>query len=144
MSAPAVVPRLPDWPSRLQRLMQARRSVPFAWGANDCFLFAADCADACTGVDPAEDLRGTYATEREALRTLQALGVDLAGLAAARFGAEIPPAFAQRGDVGLTEQAGRALLCVCASGRWVAPAEHGLAEAPPPHRAWRVAPCRPC
>ena len=142
MSTTRPAPRLPDWPSRLQALMQQRGRAPFAWGFNDCFLFAADCARACTGVDPAADLRGRYATEREALRILQQIGGTLAALAETRFGAEIAPAFAQRGDVGLTEQAGRALLCVNAGARWVAPSPEGLAEAPAPTRAWRIAP--PC
>ena len=64
-------------------------------------------------------------------------------------GARTPFLKAQKGPgvfaaSDLATQAGRALLCVCAAGRWVAPSEQGLAAAPPPHRAWRVAPCRPC
>lgn len=35
----------------------ARRSVPFAWGSNDCRLFAADAVQAMTGVDHAAELR---------------------------------------------------------------------------------------
>lgn len=141
MSAPGH--RLPDWSSRLQRLILARRRAPFVWGANDCFLFAADCAEACTGHDPAAELRYAYATEREALRKMQEVG-DLITLAATRFGPEVPPALAQRGDVGLTVQAGRLLLCVCNGLTWLAPTAEGLAEAPVPHRAWRVAACPRC
>ena len=129
--------RLPNWASRLQGLMLARRRAPFVWGANDCFLFAADCAEACTGIDPAAELRNAYATEREARRKMQEVG-DLITLAATRFGPEIAPALAQRGDVGLTVQAGRSLLCVCNGSTWLAPAPEGLAEAPAPYRAWRV------
>ncbi|WP_422049921.1 DUF6950 family protein [Shimia sp.] len=37
-------------------------SEPFEWGQNDCALWCASAALACTGFDPAADLRGTYNT----------------------------------------------------------------------------------
>ena len=97
-------PRLPDWPERLSDLVEARRNAPFAWGSHDCCLFAADAVLACTGQDPAADLRGAYATEAEA----EAMLADAGGLLALlgrihdqRGAGAIPPALAQRGDTVL-------------------------------------------
>ena len=58
--------RRADWPERLAEFIEARRLEPFAWGKNDCALFAADAVNLLIGVDYAESLRG-YTTERGAL-----------------------------------------------------------------------------
>lgn len=131
--------RLPNWQSRLQACLAERWARPFAWGTQDCALLAADCAQACTGVDPADELRGRYATARGAAGLLSARG-GLAALAAERLGAEVPPAMAQPGDVGLVLSAGRECLAVCVGPVWVAPGAQGLVHLPPAEirRAWRL------
>ncbi len=69
--------RFPNWPDLLAGFIEARRSRPFEWGANDCCLFAADWVALATGKDPAADLRGTYSTALSAQRIV----ADAGGLA---------------------------------------------------------------
>lgn len=66
--------RFIDWPQRLHRAIEARSGRPYAWGSNDCALFAADLIEAMTGHDLAKPFRGTYRTERGAKRMLKAHG----------------------------------------------------------------------
>jgi hypothetical protein len=66
--------RLSNWPKLLTEAINAAQSQPFAWGSNDCCLFAAGCAQAITGVDAAATLRGTYSTEAEAEAIIAAAG----------------------------------------------------------------------
>ncbi|MBX3605377.1 MAG: hypothetical protein KF788_08900 [Piscinibacter sp.] len=130
--------RVRDWQSRLQAIVCRRLQAPFAWGVNDCCLFAADCVLAVTGRDPAEDLRGAYADERGAARLLAAHG-GVVELAIARLGPVVPAALAQPGDVGLVRFDGRDTLAVCMGAHWMAPGEAGLATILPGQvlRAWR-------
>jgi len=133
--------RLPDWSLRLERLVRERLLMPFCWGLNDCALYAADSVLACTGMDPAHDLRGTYCTALQAARVMRRHG-GLAGLAASRLGEQVPAAMAQRGDVGISPQRdGAALLVVCNGTSWLAPSRFGLATAAQPAMAWRAARC---
>ena len=62
------------WRERLHALVLERRRMPFAWGENDCCLWAADAVLIQTGQDPAATWRGTYATEAEAVALLASLG----------------------------------------------------------------------
>ena len=93
--------RRADWPERLAEFIEARRLEPFAWGKNDCALFAADAVNLLIGVDYAESLRG-YTTERGALGKIKRAG-GLRAFAAAL--PEKPPGLAQRGDVVLVTEA---------------------------------------
>lgn len=141
-AAPMPTVRLRDWQSRLAALVEARQAAPFAWGSNDCCLFAADCAQACLGVDLVADLRGRYRDERSALRLLKHLG-GLAVLAGARLGAEVQPRMAQVGDVGLAaDEATGELLAVWLGAHWAAPGAAGLRRVAPTaiYRTWRL--CR--
>lgn len=61
--------RKEGWEQRLHALIEARRDTPFAWGENDCLMFAADCIFTMTGVDPTTEWRG-YSDEAEAKRRL--------------------------------------------------------------------------
>lgn len=72
MNAVAILPRRPDWALQLDAFLASRLRTPFAWGANDCALFAADAVLAQTGQDLAAGLRGLNA--REALRHVRAVG----------------------------------------------------------------------
>lgn len=130
--------RIRTWQSALHACVSTRLHKPFAWGSQDCCLFAADCVFAVTGIDPAADLRGTYATEREAARVLQKHG-GVAELAFQRIGPVVRTDQAQPGDVGVTQQEGRATLAVCMGAHWLAPGAQGLVHVPPERvaRAWR-------
>ena len=87
-----------DIPAELARFIEERRSQPFAWGANDCCLFAADWVTRATGRDPAAHYRGTYSSGIGAQRIIEKAGgiLELArelGLKPAQIG------LARRGDV---------------------------------------------
>lgn len=123
--------RLPDWPERLDRVVEAARHSAFAWGRVDCCLFAADAVAAVSGVDPAAPWRGTYADARTAARLLARMGglSVMATRIARRHGwPVVPPAFLGRGDVVLVRlDDGRAALAVCLGAALVLPAARGLA-----------------
>ena len=140
--APCPLVRLPDWPLRLEALLAARQQQPFAWGSQDCALFAADCVQALTGVDVAPPALRRHRTPRAALRSLRAHG-GLHGIAQAALGTPIDPALAGVGDVLLTRpsaQAHHPMLAVCNGATAIAPGPHGLVSlslAQVSH-AWRV------
>ncbi|MGP1665298.1 MAG: DUF6950 family protein [Rhodanobacter sp.] len=93
--------RKPDWANRLRETVAANRRVPFAYGQNDCALFAARCVDAITGSDwerslPHKDIKTAAAFRREE-----------GGLEAAvpkRLGNPIPGCGARRGDLCLIDR----------------------------------------
>ena len=60
-----------DRPAALAALIEAHRETPFAWGVHDCCLWAATAVQVQTGEDPAARLRGTYATEAEAVALIK-------------------------------------------------------------------------
>lgn len=126
------------WRERLDAFVLARRFTPFAWGTNDCCLFAADAVLAMTGVDHAADVRGTYSDAREAVQVLAGLG----GLAAvaSRGGPECPPLCARVGDVGIVNDGERDALAVCLGEVWAVPVTGGLAVMlfESAQRAWRI------
>lgn len=111
--------RLPDWPERLARFVEARRSRPFRWGENDCALFAADWVREATGRDPAAAFRGRYATAAGAVRALKRYGAgDLIATWTALEGAPLEsPRLAQRGDVVAVESGEGAALSICLDER---------------------------
>lgn len=113
--------RFPDWPQRLLAAVNARRAMPYAWGSNDCVLYAADMVAAITGIDLAEEFRGAYHDERGAAALMAREGwADLASLA----DAHLPRCLARprRGDlVLLPGTRGDYLGIVAASGVVAAP-----------------------
>lgn len=139
-----------SWPEDLHAFFEARRGEPFAWGKNDCCLFAADAIQAMTGADVAADYRSlSYSTEADAFAALhQVTGGNTveaaANYAAAKYGLrELPTTlFAQRGDLVLfSGAAGLALGIVGHNGRhaiFVSPT--GLNRVPLKSctKAWRV------
>jgi hypothetical protein len=131
--------RLHDWPERLAELIQQRLASPFAWGSNDCCLFAADAILATTGEDPAAALRGAYSDAAGALGVLN--GRQPADLAGELLGDPLPtPALAHRGDIVCHETDGRQTLGVCVGDQWCAPGDEGLVFQPMSQvrLAWRV------
>lgn len=118
--------RYPDWPERLAQYIDARRHAPFAWGVNDCAMFAADAVVALTGVDPVPSVRGTYDDARGAADLIDAAGGlrELVPLPAKTVG------HAQRGDIVLSDIDGRATLGVCVGADYAAPGDVGLVFRP--------------
>jgi cell wall-associated NlpC family hydrolase len=125
-----IMQRLPDWPERLYAYIESRRSTPFAWGVNDCAMFAAGAVRATTGVNrlPAFD---HWQDARGALRVLgKERGFEKA--MDARFDRRRSPLEAQRGDVVLmkTTNPPRKWLAVCDGPNCWAPAAEGLVSRP--------------
>ena len=139
---PRTLTRLPDWPLRLEAFVAARQQQPFAWGAQDCATFAADCVQAITGVDVAPPHLRQHRHARAALRSMRAHG-GLRAIAQAALGTPIPPILAGVGDVLLTRpgaQAHHPMLAVCNGASAIAPGPFGLVSlslAQVSH-AWRV------
>lgn len=116
--------RTRNWQAALSAFVAARRSEPFAWGSNDCCLFAADAVQAMTGIDHAAELRG-YGSARDAVRVVES-GGGLARIASRALGEPVAPAFAAVGDVVLIENEGRDLLALCNGTTALAPGELGM------------------
>ena len=130
--------RLPNWRVYLDAVLHARRRAPFAWGSNDCAIFAADCVRAQTGVDLADGLRGQNA--RQAIRTVRRHG-GIAALATRALGPACDARWASLGDVVLLYAGKREALGVCiGDGELVGPGPAGLALLPMSAAlaAWRV------
>lgn len=100
--------------------------MPFAWGVNDCCLFAADAVLALTGKDVAADVRGSYSDALGAARIIDARG-GLSAIATAALGASVLPVFAAVGDVVLLLNEGREMLAICNGTSAVAPGPDGMA-----------------
>jgi hypothetical protein len=125
-----------NWPLHLKAFLIARMATPFAWGVQDCALFAADAVKAqCIGApDLAAEFRGTYTDKAGAQAILDALGMaDMVAVADARLGGAHPaPTYARRGDIVVVESPyGPSLAVVGLDGLSAfSVAENGLARVP--------------
>lgn len=113
-----------DWQLRLEAFARSRASRPFAWGSNDCALFAADAVEAITGEHLCEDLRG-YAGVREALKMLKEHG-GVRGIASRALGEPIPVRMAAIGDVVVVPAGKREALGICNGGTVIVPGPGGM------------------
>lgn len=125
-----------DWPEQLAAFWRARRSMPFAWGSNDCCTLAADWVLRMTGTDP---ILRVWDDAHSAAVTLHSLG----GMQAAvteRMGEPIDWMLAQRGDIVMMNLDGRDTLAVVMGEFAIAPGESGARLVPMGHSvcAWRV------
>lgn len=100
------ITRKPDWQSLLHHFIEGRKKQPFAWGTNDCALFAADAIHSFTGTDLGAGIRGTYTTEADAGNKMtsicgsaDALALATHFAAASGYIAWSHVNFAQRGDL---------------------------------------------
>ncbi len=137
--------RRPDWPERLFAHVASRARTPFAWGAHDCVLFAADGVLAMTGRDLAAGWRGRWRSEIGARRVLarhfggsleEAVSVGLG------LGRPLPSArLALRGDVMLYDTPDGPGLALCLGAAMAAPSRVVGVELLPrarASRAWRI------
>lgn len=134
-----MITRLPDWRMNLDSLVYSRLHCPFAWGSNDCALFAADALKAITGFDISVGLR-EHRTALQATRTLRRHG-GLRSIFTASLGDPIDAPDALQGDMLLIDLQGRDAMAVCISeSEAVAPGPIGLVVGPTRSAqcAWRV------
>lgn len=96
-----------------------RAREPFAWGINDCSLFAADAIQSFTGVDLASDFRGKYKDEASAFALIKTVTggetvADAAAWCAKKHGLveRIHPLMAQRGDLVIVPDSGNLISAV--------------------------------
>lgn len=109
-------------------MIEARQSVRFRWGFNDCVRFAARAIRAQTGHDPLAGLP-RWNSRREALAVCDELGGLIAAIDARLE--EIPPAFAQRGDIaGIEDGLFGVRLMVVEGATLIGPGRRGLERLP--------------
>lgn len=127
-----------DWTVRLNDVIKAAQERPFSWGEFDCCLFAADCAVAVCGIDPAALYRGSYKTEAGAKRALKKNHGSLEAAWDAHF-ARVAPAFIQRGDAAMYEAPGGRSMAVFWAGEFWATTDEGVTKVVcTPLAAWRI------
>lgn len=105
-------------------MLDRKSEEPFAWGSNDCALFACDAIRAMTGTDPAVAFRGTYDDRAGSAQALREHGDGtLLKTATAWLGQPKHPALAKRGDIVMRD---RTTLGVCVGlHSWFVGEEHG-------------------
>lgn len=80
------------------QIYREARAEPFVWGGADCLDFAGRVAQAITGRNPANHLKGTYNSPLSARRVMKENGWETMGDVAASLYEEIPVADARAGD----------------------------------------------
>ena len=120
--------RLPDWEGRLIEWLGKASEQRFVWGEFDCALAAADALTAQTGLDFAKPWRGTYRTDKGALKALLRRGYrDCWEAMADALGTDsVPASLLSRGDIGAVNAAGMKTLGVIWAGSIWLPEPHGL------------------
>lgn len=98
-----------DRAAALNAAVEQHRDTPFAWGVQDCCMWAGRVVEAQRGDDPAAKWRGTYHTGKEARALIRAefdgkienipavLGFEEQPLLACRRGWLVSAAFPRRG-----------------------------------------------
>ncbi len=134
--------RLPDWQERLTGYLCRCARTPYQIGDHDCALFAAGAVEAVTGIDPAADWRGQYATKTCGLRMLRLAGHADHIAATAAVLPEIDPVFAAAGDIAcVAEDATGQLALGVVQGELIYVLREdglGLVRRATMQRAWRT------
>ena len=133
-----------NWPELLDAEVAAAAAEPFAWGAHDCYRWAARVVLRLGGPDVLAGT-GAWHDEDSARASILAWGKNLeAGmrrLCAERGMQEIPPALAQRGDLVVLRTPRGPMAAICIGSTALAAAEAGGVAALPMAlclRAWAV------
>lgn len=131
--------RFKDWEARALAYFSALRDTPYAWGENDCALFAAGFVAAITGQDFAAAWRGTYNDEAGARLVMARLGCDHVEDLPNAYLPALHPALAQRGDIVAIDGPLGVFLGVQWYPAAFAPGQRGLEHFQVgPLRAWSV------
>ncbi|MGQ3674246.1 DUF6950 family protein [Xanthobacter sp. TB0139] len=97
--------RLRHWPDRLDDVIAAYQGGIFVWGERDCWRLVLATVEAVSGAAIYADLPA-YDSATGAARLLVERGFNGIGDALAAALPEVPPSLAQRGDVGVIDEAG--------------------------------------
>lgn len=112
----------------LHQYLLDRMEKPFAWTMHDCCIgFAAGAVEAQTGIDPLDGVK-PWKTMKGAAAELQRRGGWIEAVSSRL--SEIPPAFAQRGDVALVQGPGVTALMIVEGDFLVGVGETGLIRLP--------------
>jgi hypothetical protein len=142
MTLPAM-PRISNWPRALADYVAANQHKAFAWGKQDCIMFACGAIEAITGKDPAHHWRGQYASALGAARIFRNWGgfeEMVSTIAGAEGFDEQPVAMARRGELVLLQKRWpNSGVCL---GMWSAFAGKNnivMVKTAECYRSWRVA-----
>lgn len=129
--------RRTDWVARLDHFLINRRDMPFAFGTNDCVLFAWGALAAICEQAPALPAE-PWSNEFEANSRIQDGGGSI--FLAMNFAQEIMPNEASTGDIAGLIIDGRESLGVVLNETIAGPGESGLSRHPRTDalRAWRI------
>jgi len=117
-----------DAPSRMFAVIAEHKNRAFAWGVNDCCLFAARVRDAMTDSDYEAQISAAYSDEASALALIAQHG-GLEGVVTHYLG-ESSVERATRGDVVLFDGGTGDMLGICVGAHIVAMGESGLRQIP--------------
>jgi hypothetical protein len=109
--------------------------APWEWGYNDCCASACEVFRRLYGIDPMAHLRGTYSTERDALRIIRSHGgfSEMASILAIRSG--LRPCADAIGAIGVYDKS----LVICARpGVWLGKTVHGMTTVRSTEAAYHV------
>ena len=114
------------WEESLSNYLASKLHEPFAYGSNDCCMFAAGAVEAMTGIDPMAEFHGHYADLRSSIKALKEIGAgDLEATIDGKF-PEVAIGYAQRGDLAFFDGS---LGVVGGSFAWFA-SDDGLERVP--------------
>ncbi|MGF7160121.1 hypothetical protein FHS85_001744 [Rhodoligotrophos appendicifer] len=131
--------RVLNWPERLFDAIRSHEARPFEWAVSDCWGMAMDVVKAMTGHEPFASAR-KYKSARGARGALHRRGFATIVHALAAEFEEVPPAMAQRGDLGVIEVEHEQAAAICEGVMFVAKARTGVIRVPRSHviQAFRV------
>lgn len=95
--------RLPDWRERLLDLMNRTSRQAYRPGVHDCVLFAAAARLAVRGEDLLAAIDGRYSSIEEGYALAAEAGFDTPFEGVVNGLEEIPPAYAQVGDLAMLD-----------------------------------------
>jgi len=129
--------RFSNWPKLLDSYLAKCSSIPFAYGKQDCVLFAIGSAKAITGVNQDIGVE-PWSNTKEAAQRLAEVDNDITVVM--QWAEEIDPAYAGTGDIAMLEIDGRNSLGVFLGTRIAGPGETGLVfiSRARATKAWRV------
>lgn len=129
--------RTEGWELRLSNYLKAMRDQPFAWGENDCVLFAVKAAELITGVNTYSEYLG-YTDEHGARDIITEAG-SLEKLISRHYGeGHRNILLAKRGDLAMLKLPSKTIGVVDDSGRFVCGvSEMGFTRVPL-SKAWRI------
>lgn len=123
--------RLPDWQSRLQKIIDDYEAVPFEYGSFDCAIFAGLIVHAQTGDDFHSQFVGKYKTKIGGFRHFKKVTGFRSHIEfIQRKFKEVPAPFAQVGNIGIIKTSEGPAIVIIAGQFCIGLNEAGLVRLP--------------